>query len=192
MKLSQKIQETNPIKYANPRNTKESGCQNLKKIYAYHHSLPGRWQTSIDQKNHAGTYDCAHCKIHNPLQHPFFHGLLSFAISFDYCIIFLKPCRYVWYFPESFFQNFGSLIPWFVFHGRCTYTNHLFTVLQFNRHDPFCPMVRMIPYPGCIKHPHGRLYRSRSVVFIAVIDHFFDPALDDCLGTFIAREQWYI
>ena len=111
MKLSQKIQETNPIKYANPRNTKESGCQNRKKIYAYHHSLPGRWQTSIDQKNHAGTHDCAHCKIHNPLQHPFFHGLLSFAISFDYCIIFLKPCRYVWYFPESFFQNSAVSYP---------------------------------------------------------------------------------
>lgn len=202
MKLSQKIQETNPVKYANPRNTKESGCQNRKKIYAYHHSLSGRWQTSIDQKNHTGTHDCTHHKVHNPLQHPLFHGHLSFSISFDYCIIFPKSSRYVCFsaFPYNQLSDIPGL---FFFRHASPFENFSeisianktrrfpvsFLPLQFDRHGPIRPVVRMIPHSGRIKHPHGSLYRSRPFIFIAVIDHFFDPALNDCLCTFIARKQ---
>ena len=47
----------------------------------------------------------------------------------------------------------------------------------------------MIPDARRIHHPLGCLNARRIRIFITVIDHFFDPALDDRLGTFIAREK---
>ena len=42
---------------------------------------------------------------------------------------------------------------------------------------------------GGVEHSLGSFYHRRIGVFVADIDYLFNAALNDCLGTFVARKK---
>ena len=67
---------------------------------------------------------------------------------------------------------------------------NFFLYIQCN--FPSGPCVLVIAYACGIQHSFGGQNGWGACIFVAVIDQGLDSRLDDCLGTFIAREKSHI
>ena len=64
--------------------------------------------------------------------------------------------------------------------------------LQFNLYLAIRSLVLVISHSCCIEHTHRCLYSCASIIFVTVVDNFFDSTLNDCFCTLITWEKRHI